>query len=178
MIVVISAGSLAYNFRSYKFVSVANKVHMTKNRIVSLILFSCLAFQAPVKAQDYKTALGIRISSQDAAVNNSISFKQFFSPAFAVEGLFSFGDPVALGFLLEKHHPITANNFSWFWGAGPYFGFAGDRKFGVHGAAGLDLKFPSLPFNLSVDWKPELNITRIFSFEPAAVGLSARFVFR
>ena len=30
-----------------------------------------------LKAQDYKTALGIRLSSRGPAVNNSLSFKHF-----------------------------------------------------------------------------------------------------
>lgn len=143
--------------------------------IVALALV--FSFESAV-AQDYKTALGIRISSQAAAVNHSITAKQFFTPNLAVEGLLSFGDPVAFGVLLEKHNPIGTQSFTWFWGAGPYFGFSGNRKLGAHGVLGLDLKIPSVPFNVSVDWKPELNFSEIFSFEPAAVGLSARFVFR
>jgi hypothetical protein len=56
-------------------------------------------------------------------------------------------------------------------------GFRSDRKFGAQGVVGLDFLFPALPVNLSVDWKPELNLTKEFSFEPSAVSLSARFAF-
>jgi hypothetical protein len=34
-----------------------------------------------------------------------------------------------------------------------------------------------LPLNLSLDWKPELNIIDNINFEPAAVGFSIRFTF-
>ena len=124
-----------------------------------------------------KHQLGIRISSPDAVINHSISYKYFFSPTIAAEGLFSFSDPLAIGVLVEKHNYFGPPGVSWFWGAGPYVGFGGNRNFGVQGIVGLDFLFPTLPINLSLDWKPELNITNQFSFEPAALGVSIRFAF-
>lgn len=143
-----------------------------------LVIISSLFITITSQAQDYKTGVGIRISSQDAAVNNSITLKYFLSEAYAVEGMLSFGDPVSLGALLQRHTPILANGLKWFWGAGAYVGFAGLRTFGLHGALGMDYKVPTLPLNLSIDWKPEINMIKEFSFEPAAVGLSARFVLK
>lgn len=150
---------------------------MKKIGIIFSFVFCC-GFLHQASAQDYKTALGIRISSVDAVVNHSITFRQFITESVAAEGLLSFSDPGAIGLLIEKFRPIGGQSFTWFWGAGPYIGFSDNYKFGLQGALGFDLKFPSLPVNLSVDWKPEMNFTRVFSFEPAAVGLSARFVFR
>ena len=121
--------------------------------------------------------LGIRISTSSTVINHSVTYKRFFSPAWALEGLFSFGDPVGLGFLLERHRSTVAPGLSWFWGAGAYVGFGGGRQFGAQGAAGIDYILPALPLNLSVDWKPELNFIKQFSFEPAALGVSARYVF-
>jgi hypothetical protein len=85
--------------------------------------------------------------------------------------------PIAIGALIEKHKPIGPLGLSWYWGAGAYVGFGGGRNFGAQGIVGLDFLFPALPVNLSVDWKPELNFIEQFSFEPSAVGLSARFAF-
>jgi hypothetical protein len=45
------------------------------------------------------------------------------------------------------------------------------------GVLGLDYKFVNLPLNLSLDWKPELNIVSDINFEPAAIGFTARFTF-
>lgn len=129
------------------------------------------------KAQSYKSAIGVRFSSDDAVVNHAISYKHFFKNNTAVEGLFSFVKPYALAVLLEKHHPINSENFTWFWGAGAYVGFTGNKNFGAHGALGLDLKIPQAPINISLDWKPELNLVDEVFFEPAAIGLSARFTF-
>lgn len=121
--------------------------------------------------------LGIRISSKDAVINHSITYRRFLKPDLAVEGLFSFSDPVALGVLVEKYKPLGTSGLTWFWGAGAYAGFGGGRNFGAQGAVGLDFVFPAVPVNLSIDWKPELNFVKQFSFEPAAVGFSARFIF-
>lgn len=151
-------------------------------------LFACMAglgIAKPAMAQDTeqmppasgKNLLGIRISSSAPAVNHSVTYKRFINPTLAVEGLLSFTDPGALGILVEKHAPFATSGISWFWGAGVYAGFSGGRRFGAQGVAGLDFIMPTLPLNLSIDWKPELNFTKQFSFEPAALGFSARFVF-
>ena len=143
-----------------------------------LTAFITWASMAMVQAQDYKTGVGIRFSSNDAAINNSISVKHFISGSTAIEGLISFGDPFAIGALVELHNSIgDVPGLAWFYGGGAYVGFSGRRNVGAQGVLGLDYKFESLPINLSLDWKPELNIVRQFSFEPAAVGLSARFTF-
>ncbi len=149
---------------------------------------SGLFISSAMHAQDYKSALGVRLSSGAAAVNNSISFKQFLNEKTAVEALFSFGDPVAIGALLEFHKPLAASGLSYFYGAGGYLGFnktynpnkqrnESDPQLGAMGVIGLDYKFAGIPLNLSLDWKPELNIVSDINFEPAAIGLSARFTF-
>jgi len=65
----------------------------------------------------------------------------------------------------------------WFYGGGGYVGFGGDTNVGGMGIIGLDYKFNNAPLNLSLDWKPELNIISDINFEPAAIGFSARFTF-
>jgi hypothetical protein len=140
------------------------------------------------QAQDYHSALGVRLSSAAATVNNSISFKQFISEKTAIEALFSFGDPVALGVLFEIHKPLASSGLQYYYGAGGYLGFRktynpnklrneSDPQLGGMGVIGLDYKFSGIPLNLSLDWKPELNIVSDINFEPSAIGLTARFTF-
>ncbi len=159
-----------------------------KKFLFSLLLTAGIAALNTVNAQDYKTALGVRLSSASAAVNNSISIKQFISDKTAIEGLFSFGDPLALGVLLEFHKPLTPAGMTWYYGAGGYLSFIKtynptkqknetDPNFGAQGVLGLDYKFSNIPLNISLDWKPELNIVSDINFEPAAIGFSARFTF-
>jgi hypothetical protein len=139
-------------------------------------------------AQDYKTALGIRLSSSAAMQNNSVSIKQFITERTAIEGLISFGDPLSFGALVEFHKPFSASGLKYYYGAGGYLAFIKtynpnkqinetDANFGAQGVVGLDYKFSNVPLNISLDWKPELNIVTDINFEPAAIGFTARFTF-
>lgn len=150
-------------------------------------LFVATLFFTHTASAQYKTALGVRLSST-AMVNNSISLKHFLTETSAVEALFSFGEPLALGALYEVHKPVGTAGIQWYYGGGGYLGFAKtfntaknknetDVNFGAQGVVGLDYKFADLPLNLSLDWKPELNIVSDINFEPAAIGFTARFVF-
>jgi hypothetical protein len=162
-------------------VKTANTSIMRKAGFILLLFIAIFSVKAKAQdnvAQNYKMALGVRLSSSAPVINNSISFKYFYKENTAVEALFSFGDPVGLGALIEKHNPITSQAFTWFYGGGVYLGFGGGRNVGGQGVLGLDYKFPTIPINFSLDWKPELNFAKEFSFEPAAVGLSARFTFK
>jgi len=90
--------------------------------------------------------------------------------------------------LLEFHKPLNTPGLQWFYGAGAYVGFGKEydvnkarnvntNYFGGQGVVGLDYKFASVPINISLDWKPELNLISDINFEPAAIGFSARFTF-
>ncbi len=156
--------------------------------IAGLLLSTAISFASQSSAQEYKTALGVRLSSSAASVNNSISIKHFINEKAAIEGLFSFGDPLAFGVLLEAHKPLASAGLQWYYGAGGYLSFIKtynpnkaknetNANFGAQGVLGLDYKFASVPLNLSLDWKPELNIVSDINFEPAAIGFTARFTF-
>jgi hypothetical protein len=158
-------------------------------KIISISLFlAALAFTTTASAQAYKTGIGVRLSSAQAMVNNSISFKHFLNERSAIEVLFSFGDPLAIGALYEIHKPFSTEGIQWFYGGGGYLGFVKtfnpnknrnetDVNLGAQGVLGLDYKFTNLPLNLSLDWKPELNLVSDINFEPAAIGFTARFTF-
>jgi hypothetical protein len=155
----------------------------------SFLLISGLCLATSLSAQDnYKTALGIRLSSSAPMINNSITLKHFLNERTAIEALFSFGDPLALGALVEMHKPIGTSGIQWFYGGGGYIAFVKsynaqknkdetNTNFGGQGVIGLDYKFVNLPLNLSLDWKPELNLINDINFEPAAIGFTARFTF-
>src|SRR5687768_257648 len=159
-------------------------------KIISISLFiAAIAFiTTTASAQAYKTGVGVRLSSAQAMVNNSISLKHFLNERSAIEVLFSFGDPLAIGALYEVHKPFSSEGLQWFYGGGGYLGFVKtwnptknrnetDVNVGAQGVVGLDYKFVNLPLNLSLDWKPELNLVSDINFEPAAIGFTARFTF-
>lgn len=153
-------------------------------KVILLLAIAPLISFVSLQAQSYKTALGIRMSSKDPVVNNSVSFKHFFSETTAIEALLTFDKKTAIGALIEIHEPIpSTEGLKWFYGAGAYLGFDSDKNnpsrslMGAQGIVGLDYKFPSLPLNLALDWKPELNIIDNINFEPSAIGFTMRFTF-
>jgi hypothetical protein len=159
-----------------------------KKIIAGCLLITGIGLTQTISAQDYRTALGVRLSSSSAMQNNSISIKQFITERTAIEGLFTFGDPLALGALVEFHKPLTPAGLTYYYGAGGYLGFVKvvntntqktgtETNFGGQGVIGLDYKFANIPLNISLDWKPELNIVNDINFEPAAMGFTARFTF-
>ena len=164
------------------------KIVFTFLVVAGMGAFSNLCAQDDPGGIAYKTALGVRLSSSNAMQNNSITIKQFIGEKMAIEGLFTFGDPLALGALVEFHKPLTPVGLSYFYGAGGYISFVKtvntatsktttDPNLGAQGIVGLDYKFSNIPLNISLDWKPELNIVSDINFEPAAIGFSARFTF-
>src|SRR5580704_1870269 len=130
-------------------------------------------------SQDYKVAIGIRFSSPAPTLSNSVSVKYFMNDRDAIEGLLSFGPRFGIGGLYEVHQLIGATPaFTWFYGGGAYIGSQDNITFvGPTGVIGIDYKFPTAPINLSLDWKPELDIIPNINFVPDAFGLTARFTF-
>jgi hypothetical protein len=134
-----------------------------------------------VSAQDYKLAMGIRFSSASPTLSNSVSVKYFMNDRAALEGLVSFGTRFGIGGLYEVHQLIgSIQGLNWYYGGGGYIGFQDHNTYlGPTGVVGIDYKFPGdVPINLSLDWKPELDILPAIAFIPDAFGLSARFTFR
>jgi hypothetical protein len=145
-----------------------------------LVLLAGAGLYNHLSAQDYKVAIGVRFSSAAPTLNNAVSVKYFMNETSAVEGLISFGNSrFGLGGLYEKHQLIGGTPaFTWFYGAGGYIGFEDRTTFlGPTGVVGLDYKFQNAPLNLSLDWKPELDIIPSINFVPDAFALTARFTF-
>ena len=143
-----------------------------------LMLLLVVAAIKPLHAQYYQTAIGLRLSSNDAVVNNGVSVKHFINKIVALEGLISV-DPAAFGMLAEVHQPLSSiPGLRWLYGGGGFVSFKDGPSLGAQGILGLDYKFINIPLNLTIDWKPELGLTDAFRFEPAAVGITARFTLR
>lgn len=150
---------------------------MMRKSLTLLLLLVISSFCA-LQAQDYKVAMGIRLSNATPTLSNAITVKYNMTEQHALEGIISFGTRFGIGGLYEIHKPTTVQGLNWFYGGGAYVGFQnGDTYLGPTGIIGLDYKFPSIPLNLSLDWKPELDFIPAINFVPDAFGLSARFTF-
>lgn len=150
---------------------------MKRYSLTLLLIFIASSFSL-LKAQDYKVGLGVRLSNSTPTLNNSVTIKYFMSQQHALEGLISFGSRFGIGGLYEVHKPTTATGLNWFFGGGAYIGFQDSNTYlGPTGIIGLDYKFTNIPLNLSLDWKPELDIIPDINFVPDAFAISARFTF-
>jgi hypothetical protein len=138
-----------------------------------------LIFSQTASAQDYRLGLGVRLSNSTPTLNSSITGKYFITDRSAVEGIVSFGSRFGMGALLELHRSLNTPGLRWFYGGGAYVGFQSDETFlGPTGILGLDYKFANVPINVSVDWKPELDIIPRVNFVPDAFALSVRFTLK
>jgi hypothetical protein len=156
--------------------------------IPAVIIITVLGFTNQLHAQDntasspsgYKFAAGIRFSSASPTISDAVTVKYFINDRDAIEGLVSFGTRFGIGGLFERHQLIgNIPNFTWFYGAGAYIGFENNKVYtGPTGVLGIDYKFQNAPINLSIDWKPELDISPAINFVPDAFGITARFVFK
>lgn len=110
--------------------------------------------------------------------------RYFFDDANAVEGIAgAYAHTFTVTGLYERHFDLSAlttQGFGWFIGGGAHMGsrrIDGSVKFlaGVDGIAGIDYTFPSIPLNLSLDWKPAVHFTTPSDLADFAV--SVRYTF-
>lgn len=126
----------------------------------------------------YTDAVGIRLGPTSPAIQNGITYKHFLNNSNAIEGILSLSNGFGVCGLYEVHKPLAIEGVQWFVGAGGYVAFVNSNNyFGGAGIIGVDYKFPSIPLNLSLDWKPELNLAPRVFFEGSGIGFSARYRF-
>lgn len=131
------------------------------------------------QAQEYKTAAGIRLGPNSPAIAPGFTIKHFLNEKNAVEGIVGINNGIGFCGLYEWYFPVTSvEHLQWYAGAGAYAAYRYSTSFiGAAGVVGVDYKFPDVPLNISIDWKPELNIVESVGFEASGVGFSARFTF-
>lgn len=137
-----------------------------------------------LKAQDYVNSVGIR-----GGAPYGITFKHFMNEQNAIEAIlssYSFVYGLQLTGLFEMHRPTKeVPNLNYYFGFGAHVGYDDYGRFytniglgpviGVDFVGGLEYTFDDLPFNVSFDLMPGLNIV---PFRPViGGGLSARFIF-
>lgn len=137
------------------------------------------------KAQQYNHAIGGRFGTA-----NGITFKTFVSADRAWDLIVNFRDTRSYSSfrftaLYEIHNDINnAPGLQWFYGGGGTVGTykwkpndESDVYVSADGVLGLDYKFSGAPINVSLDWKPALQLTPDTGFDAEGFGLSVRFTF-
>ncbi|RMG22344.1 MAG: hypothetical protein D6730_16640 [Bacteroidetes bacterium] len=170
-----------------------------KQVLITLVALLCLLLPQS-RAQDYQTALGMRIGPY-----YGLTFKHFLAETSALE-LILITRSRGAGFtgLYEIHRPLLdvsglrayggigghvnvfryrpKNDSPWNWdndqeGDGLVLGDAYRMQIGMDMLLGVEYKIEDFPFNLSLDWKPALNLIGDQGLSADQVAISIRFVF-
>ena len=153
-----------------------------------LLLIGITAVTANAQ-KDYKAGIGFRLGP-----SAGISVKYFLNEKAAIDGIFSsrWHGSILHG-LYEIHQDVfSTNNFNFYYGGGAHIGFwnldgeyhpwfdgtGSHSVFGIDGVVGLEYNFDEIPFGMSIDWKPMLNITDYTGFWMDDIGLTIRYTFR
>jgi len=155
-----------------------------KKTILSALLLLCVSFSG--FSQAYQTGIGFR-----GGLFNGLTIKHFVSSNTAFETLISSRwRGIEFTELYEIHHQFAdVSGLNVFYGVGAHLGFyngdhtnwgtPGDQytALGVDGILGLEYSFRELPINISLDWKPEYNISGYTGMWYDGGAFSIRYIF-
>ena len=133
-------------------------------------------------AQNYKTALGLRIEAGDGSTGVGFNAKHFFTRNNAIDAnlIFYDGDVIGLGAEYQYNAPIKGvSGLDWYLGIGPNFLIGDHITFvQIRPVAGLDLKVPGAPIDFAFDWRPAFTLNSDYdSVSAARFGISIRYAF-
>jgi len=156
---------------------------MRKLLLVFALLFCMVSYS---NAQDYNTGIGFR-----GGLSNGLTIKTFIGEKAALEFLVaSRWHGFSLTGLYEIHNQaFNTNGLKWYYGVGVHVGFWNGKYvkwadnedsytvIGFDGILGLEYSFPEIPINISIDWKPELNVSGYSGFWGDGGAISIRYIF-
>ncbi|OOG73728.1 hypothetical protein [Algoriphagus sp. A40] len=157
-------------------------------------LILLLLFQLPnlAIAQRYGTALGLRFGNSEFNRTVGLTLQQRLVERVTLEGILQsdFSRNTTFSLLAKSHSPIISKRFNYYYGAGVAFGNEesfvknpgtkeiihtyGNSTFGVDMIAGVELTVANAV--ISLDYKPNINISGREEFYRGQVGISARTV--
>jgi hypothetical protein len=157
---------------------------MKKFIFLAWILFF---FGTVSKAQDYKTGIGFRTGT-----STGLTVKHFLSETSVIEGILA---TRWKGYNFTALYQINDQAFdtpglNWFYGFGAHAGAYGGEVhpvldddehhllFGIDGIIGMEYSFKGIPFSISLDWKPGLDLIGGFYPWGNEVAFSVRYIFR
>lgn len=118
-------------------------------------------------SKNYNNAIGVR-----GLFDGGITYKQFVDNSKAFEVILSGGDKwFGLTGFYQWHNATHAKQLEWYYGVGAHAIFLEDNKntpwkrntdtdlvLGLDGIVGLEYAFKEVPFVVSLDWNPTLNL--------------------
>jgi len=153
--------------------------------ILCLTMIATFAIQFTTKAQGYQNAIGGRFGAA-----NGVTFKTSLGDNKMLDLIANFRSNNSYNYfrvtgLYEVYKPISgAQGLNWYYGGGGSIGAvkykpnnSNDLYLSLDGVLGLDYKFADAPINISLDWKPAIQLAPDTNFDASGVGLSLRFTF-
>ncbi|MCH7412155.1 hypothetical protein MM213_01570 [Belliella sp. R4-6] len=143
-------------------------------------------------AQRYGTAAGLRLGSNDFSRTVGITAQQRILKHVTLEGIIQsdFSRNTTMHLLIEKHKPIISKRFNYYYGLGYSLGWEesnvknpatmeivttyGNNTNGIDLIAGIEMTV--LNTTISLDYKPNFNMSGREEFYRGQVGISARTV--
>ena len=137
--------------------------------------------------QSYSTGIGLR-----GGLASGATVKHFIGDNTALEGILStrWRGVIITGLYEIQKTAFDTPGLYWFYGVGGHVGFwddyvghpwfdddAGYTVIGIDGILGLEYAFNEIPFNVSIDWKPAVNLTGYSGFWGDSGALSVRYIF-
>jgi hypothetical protein len=165
--------------------------------VVAFIIISIFTSNAQsLNSGSYNTAIGLR-----GGGTSGLTIKHFTNSNTAIEGIVSFWRrSFGLTGLFEKHAgAFGVNGMRWYYGAGAHIyttarddSYYKDRSynphyyryedggfgFGIDGIVGLEYKIVPIPFAISLDLKPAIDITsggNVYSYLDPGLGIKFTF---
>lgn len=150
---------------------------MRKVKFVSVFVFLALLSSVHVFSQNH--AIGLRFSE-----DFGITYKQNIKGTTWVE-LIGHIREHSLGVtgLYEAYQPTPFSKyFKWYYGGGAFVGFGsvhddGYTFAGLRGGLGLCYNFSDIPFDISLDWMPTVQLVEDYSTDFLLFGISIRYTF-
>jgi hypothetical protein len=139
-----------------------------------------------LNAQDYNTGIGVR-----GGLSNGLTVKHFIGGNTALEGLLStrWGGFNITGLYEIHNQAFNTPRLNWYYGFGGHLGFwDGDANhpwfkegshtvIGIDGILGIEYNIEAIPFNISLDWKPGMNLIGVTEPWLDEMALSVRYIF-
>jgi len=153
---------------------------------IILTLTLALFLNTLASAQDYNTAIGLRLGT-----SIGVTARHFLGEKSAVEGLLTtrWQGLEITGLYEFSNNAFEVDRLNWYFGFGAHLGFYNGNNtpwgesgtsyaiLGIDGIIGMEYSFIDVPINLSLDWKPMFNLTSYTGFWGDALALSVRYTF-
>ncbi len=155
-----------------------------KKLIYSFVLILIVTITA--RAQDYNTGIGIR-----AGTSNGLTVKHFIGTNKVIEGIVTtrWQGYNFTGLYQIYKQAFEVDRLNWFYGFGGHVGsYRGENHrqidndeqywlFGIDGIIGMEYNFVNIPFNISLDWKPAIDIYGGLFPSGDELAFSIRYIF-